>query len=143
MRRRSAARAQAWRAGWVSTCALTQQERHQRKGTTVENSYKDLFAIATLGDARDTRKREGVIDALADPDDPASSLEEAKDRAGLGHQEIERIEQDRACSMNSDWASAGPQFLGRFVRLVASWDHKLASALLGAARVSIKSWEEP
>ena len=45
--------------------------------------------------------------------------------------------------MNSDWASAGPQVLGRFVRLVASWDHKLASALLGAARVSIKSWEEP
>ena len=63
-------------------CALTQQERHQLEGTSVENSYKDLFTIAALGDARDTRKREGV--ALADPDDPASSLEEAKDRAGLG-----------------------------------------------------------
>ena len=28
------------------------------------------------------------------------------------------------------------------MKLVAGWDHKLASALLGAARVAIKSWEE-
>ena len=97
MRRRSAARAQAWRAGWVSTCALTQQERHQRKGTSVENSYKDLFAIATLGDARETRKREEV---------PSRT----------------------PTTLPPPWKK----------RKIAG-----ASALLGAARVAIKSWEEP
>ena len=78
-------------------CALMQQERHQLEGTSVANSYKDLFVIATLGDARDTRKREEV---------PSRT----------------------PTTLPPPWKK----------RKIAR-----ASALLGAARVSIKSWEEP
>ena len=106
----------------------------------MKNSTKDLLAIAALGP---TRRRAKVIELLSDLDDPASSLEEAKALACLDHQDIELIERDRAEDMDRDWASASPQTLEHFVKLVAEWDHKLASALPRPARIAIKSWEEP
>ena len=76
---------------------LSAQECDRLEGTSVANSYKDLFAIAALGDARDTRKREEV---------PSRT----------------------PTTLPPPWKK----------RKIAR-----ASALLGAARVSIKSWEEP
>ena len=119
--------------------AFTGKEWHQLRRTSVKHATKDLLAIAALGGIHE---RAAVIDALSDPDNRASSLQEAKYRAGLDRREIERIERDRAESMDRDWASANLRTLEHFVKLVAGWDHKLASALLGAARVAIKSWEE-
>ena len=118
---------------------LSAEECDQLEGTSVENCDKDLFAIADIGDIQ---QREAVIDALSDAEKPASSLEEAKDRAGLDQSAMETLVEKRAQSMNSDWASASPQVLERFVFLIAGWDHELASALLRAARIAIKSWEE-
>ena len=118
---------------------LPVQEQHQLKGTAAGKVTKNLLDIAALGD---TKERAAVISALLDPDNPASSLHEAKERAGLERPAMEAFVEKRAQSMNSDWASASPQVLERFVFLIAGWDHELASALLRAARISIKSWEE-
>ena len=65
----------------------------------MKHATKDLLAIAALGGIHE---RAAVIDALSDPDNRASSLQEAKERAGLDRREIERIERDRAESMDRD-----------------------------------------
>ena len=59
---------------------LSAEERTRLKETAVDSSYKDLRAIADIGDVQ---QRTAVIDALSDADEPAPSLHEAKCRAGL------------------------------------------------------------
>ena len=100
---------------------------------------KDLFSIAALGEGYERSK---VINALSNFDDPAPSIEEAKKRVGLSPVAVEKMRLGLAAFMDRDWMSASSQTLEHFVKLVAEWDHKLASALLGAARIAIKSWEE-
>ena len=124
----------------LSFCALvSKKERARLKGTSVENCDKDLFAIAGIGDIR---KRTAVISALCDPDNPASSLQEAQECAGLDRHKLERVKQKRAQSMRRDWMSADPETLSKFLELLAEWDHELTSVLLGAVRLAVKSWEE-
>ena len=65
----------------VRFCKLLSAEECDRlNGTAVENCDKDLFAIAGIGDIQ---KRMAVISALSDAEKPASSLYEAKCRAGI------------------------------------------------------------
>ena len=122
----------------LSLCALVpKEERTRLKGTAVENCDKDLFAIA--GIRRHPEKNGG---ALSDPDNPASSLQEAQERAGLDRNKLERVKQKRAQSMRRDWMSADPETLSKFLEMIAEWDHELASSFLGAVRLAIRSWEE-
>ena len=123
-----------------SLCAFVpESQRNRLRGTPVEFVRRDVCTIVGIADIR---KRTAVIDALSDPDNPASSLQEAQKRAGLDHHKLERIKRKRAESMRREWMSADPETLSKFLELVAAWDHELASALLGAVRLSIKSWEE-
>ena len=87
---------------------LSAEERNRLKGTAVENCDTDLFAIAGMGN---TKNREAVIDALSDPDNPASSLQEAQERTDLDRNKLERVKQKRAQSMRRDWMSADPETL--------------------------------
>ena len=93
-----------------SFCALLpQRERTRLKGTAVENCDKDLFAIASMGN---TKNRGAVISALPDPDNPASSLQEALHRYASAEQT-----HGQACSLLRAWRRANPDALKKF----ASW----------------------
>ena len=78
---------------------LSAQECDRLEGTSVENCDKDLFAIAGMGDSKN---RGAMISALCDPDNPAFSLQEAQERAGLDRHKLERVKQKRAQSMRRD-----------------------------------------
>ena len=117
---------------------VPQSEIDRLEGAPADLVRRDVCTIAAIADVR---KRTAVIDALSDPDNPASSLQEAQKRAGLDYHKLERIKQKRAESMRREWMSADPETLSKFLELIAEWDHELASAFTVAVRFSIGSWE--
>ena len=99
---------------------LSAQECDRLEGTAVDSSYKDLRAIADIGDVQ---QRTAVIDALSDADEPAPSLHEAKCRAGLAphlERDPEKEASQEAHLLFRVLFRTSPDGLARFLRKVGT-----------------------
>ena len=86
----------------------------------MDSSYKDLRAIADIGDIQ---QRTAVIDALSDADKPAPSLHEAKYRAGLApfaERDPEKEASQEAHLLFRVLFRTSPDGLARFLRKVGT-----------------------
>ena len=90
---------------------LSPDERTALKGTAIENSIRYLFRVAQI---RDAGERAAVISALSDVGNPAPSLHEALQRAGL-RRYVEAEETDRQVRrLLSAWRTASPTVMKEF-----------------------------
>ena len=93
---------------------LSLDERAALKGSPIKRSETDLRTVASI---RDAEKRAAVISALSDAENPASSLQEALDRAGLHHYASVDQTHRQARRLTRAWREAKPDALKKF----ASW----------------------
>ena len=93
---------------------LSPDERAALKGSPIKRSETDLRSVASI---RDAGKRAAVISALSDAENPASSLQEALDRAGLHHYASADQTYRQARRLALAWRGANPDALKK----LASW----------------------
>ena len=112
---------------------LSPDERTALKGTAIENSIRYLFRVAQI---RDAGERAAVISALSsDVGNPAPSLHEALQRAGL-RRYVEAQETDRQVHrLLSAWRTARPTVMKEFVRWTSARAPRVGPSLTTSVRV--------
>ena len=116
---------------------LSPNERTALKGSPIKRSGTDLLAVASI---RDAGKRAALISALSDAENPASSLQEALDRAGLHHYASVDQTHRQASRLTRAWRGANPDALEKFASWMSARDPRVGPSITTAVRVYL--WEE-
>ena len=119
---------------------LSPDERAALKGSPVKMYETDLRAIAGI---RDAGKRAALISALSDAEKPASSLQEALDRAGLHHYASADQTHGQASRLTRAWRGANPDALKKFAAWMSARAPRVGPSLTTAVRVYLwkDEWE--
>ena len=119
---------------------LSPDECAALRGSRARISETDLRALAGI---RDAEKRAAAISALSDAENPASSLQEALNRAGL-HRYVSSDQTHRqARRLTRAWRGANPDALKKFASWMSAKTPRVGPSLTTAVRVYLwkDEWE--
>ena len=120
-----------WSESWLyrllRLCKLlSPDERTALKGAAIENSIRYLFKVAQI---RDAGERAATISALSDVGNPAPSLHEALNRAGLHRYTSAEQTHIQARSLARAWRRANPDALKKFAAWMSAERPKFGPSL--------------